>query len=89
MCRLRCYLKNGGSEKILDLVEYRREKEFQAQRAAKETTETDGMVNGEWARKKYTKAQREAYIYVERLQASVAGDTVRKTLAVRERLYYI
>lgn len=89
MCRLRCYLKNGGSKKIIDLVKYRREKEFQTQRAAKEATGTDGMLNRESIRKKYTKAQREAYTYVERLQASVVGDTVKKTLAIREGLYYI
>ena len=82
MCKLRCYVRNNGRAKVVDLVKYRREKEFGQLQA----TGTDGMVD-DVQRKKYTNAQREAYTYIERLQATL-GDTttVRKMLSIREQI---
>ena len=42
MCRLRCFVRNNGKEKIIDLVHYRREKVFQEQH--KKATGTDGIL---------------------------------------------
>ena len=81
MCKLRCYVKNHGAEGIIDLVEYRRRKKLDALKA----TGTDGMIRPQ-PKKRYTQAQRQVMIYSEKLQASIAGDTVRKTLAIREHL---
>jgi len=82
MCKLRCYVKNYGEEKVLDLVQYRREREFQEQLPA---TGTDGLIEPQ--RKKYTKKQREAFVYVEKMQAHLESSwTVRKTLAIREQI---
>lgn len=82
MCKLRCYVKNHGVSGIIDLVEYRRRKKLEEQKA----TGTDGMMVEAQPKKRYTKAQREVMAYAEKMQASIAGDTVRKTLAIREHL---
>lgn len=82
MCKLRCYVKNYGVNGIINLVEYRRQKKLEEQMA----TGTDGMIIEVQPKKCYTKAQREVMKYAEKMQASIAGDTVRKTLAIREHL---
>lgn len=81
MCKLRCFVKNHGTKGIINLVEYRRRKKLDALKA----TGTDGMIQAQ-PKKRYTQAQRQIMIYSEKLQASIAGDTVRKTLAIREHL---
>ena len=82
MCRLRCYVRNHGREKIIDLVEYRRNRQFE------EATGTDG-IRMEITTPR-TKAQAETAKYAERIQASIGGvangTSVRKMLAIRERL---
>ena len=82
MCHLRCFTKNHGSEGILDLVHYRRQKELEKLPA----TGTEGMVEVSSAVARRTTAEREMAPYWERLQASIGGMTVRKTLAIRNRL---
>jgi len=42
MCKLRCFVRNNGREKVVDLVKYRREKELEQSLPA---TGTDGMVD--------------------------------------------
>ena len=82
MCRLRCYIRNYGREKVIDLVNYRRELELMAAGA----TGTEGMIE-ESQRRQYTAAQREAMKYAEVLHGSIAGrSTVRKILAIREQI---
>ena len=81
MCKLRCYVRNHGKEGIIDLVEYRRRKKMDSLKA----TGTDGMIEVP-EKKRYTEAQRQVMVYAEKLQASIGGDTVRKTLAIREHL---
>lgn len=82
MCKLRCYVRNHGKEGITDLVEYRRRKKLESLM----TTEAVGMLIEKQPAQRYTKAQRQVMIYAEKLQASIAGDTVRKTLAIRSHL---
>ena len=82
MCKLRCYVRNNGRAKVVDLVKYRREKEMEKLPA----TGTDGMID-DVQRKKYTKAQREAYTYIEKIQATLGStSTVRKILSIREQI---
>ena len=81
MCKLRCFIRNYGREKVIDLVNYRREKELSAVAA----TGTDGMIE-ECQRKRYTKKQREIQRYAETLHATLSGSsTVQKILAIREQ----
>lgn len=86
MCRLRCYVRNHGREKIIDLVEYRRNRQFEKETA--EATGTDGIRIS--VTKKRTKAQMDIAKYAERIQASIGGTangtSVKKILAIRERL---
>lgn len=82
MCRLRCYVRNYGREKIIDLVEYRREKEMGRLAA----TGTEGLVDREEKRKYITQERRRIMEYTERLQATIPGMTVKKILSIRDRL---
>lgn len=81
MCHLRCYVRNHGEEKVIDLVRYRREKEFEKLQA----TGTEGILREE-AKRHRTKQQMLIAPYWERMQASIGGLTARKTLAIRRRL---
>ena len=82
MCKLRCFIRNYGREKVIDLVNYRREEELLA--ALK--TGTEDMIEAP-IRKKYTAKQQEAYQYAQRLHATLSeSSTVRKILAIREQL---
>lgn len=82
MCRLRCYVRNYGRDKIIELVEYRREKQMGRFAA----TGTEGLVEFEEKRRYVTEERRRAMKYIERLQARIPGDTVRKVISIRERL---
>ena len=82
MCKLRCYVRNYGQEKIVDLVRYRREQECLRQKAVG----CEELID-QPARVRYTEEQRRNRAYVERLQATLRiGSTVRKTLAIREQI---
>lgn len=82
MCRLRCFIRNYGRDRVIDLVNHRRDKEL-VERAA---TGTDGMIDVV-VHKKYTKKQKEAFRYAESLHATLSGSsTVRKILAIREQI---
>lgn len=82
MCKLRCFIRNYGREKVIDLVNYRREKELYAVAA----TGTDGIIE-ECQRKQYTKKQREIQRYAETLHVTLSeSSTVRKILAIREQI---
>ena len=85
MCKLRCFVRNYGREKVIDLVQYRREKEMMQYAA----TGTEGMIDGE-ARRHFSKEQQQARSYIERMQATLAlNSTARKTLAIREQIRLI
>lgn len=84
MCRLRCLTKTYGDEKIVDLVRLRREKAC----AARLSTGTDGPIGDAVViRKKYTKAQKEAAAYAERMHATLSQTLAGKELAIRARLW--
>ncbi|MBM6853500.1 UPF0236 family protein [Mediterraneibacter glycyrrhizinilyticus] len=82
MCRLRCFIRNYGREKVIDLVNYRREPEM----VNAVSTGTDGMID-EPQRKRYTAKQRESQRYAEVLHGTLSrNSTVRKIFAIREQL---
>lgn len=82
MCRLRCFIRNYGREKVIDLVNARREREV----CMTEATGTDGMIERS-QKKRYTAQQREVQKYAEALHATLSeSSTVRKTLAIREQI---
>ncbi len=82
MCKLRCFIRNYGREKVIDLVNYRREQELERCVA----TGTDGLID-ELQKKKYTAKQREAQRYAEALHGTLAGNsTVRNILVIREQI---
>ena len=82
MCKLRCFIRNYGRGKVIDLVNCRREQELKTCAA----TGTDGMID-EPQRKRYTAKQREAQRYAEALHGTLAGNsTVRKILAIRKQI---
>ena len=82
MCRLRCYVRNNGSDKIIDLVKYRREKAMGLLKA----TGTDGIIEQSKVKKHYTKDQLISASYEERMRVTISGLTARKTLAIREQI---
>lgn len=82
MCRLRCYTRNYGHEKIIDLVRYRRQKALEELAA----TGTEGIIESVAKKTAKTKAQKQLAGYVDWLHASIGGITAKKTLAIRRRL---
>ena len=82
MCRLRCYVRNHGRDKIIDLVKYRREMSMMDL----EATGTDGLIEKKHIKRNYTKDQLITAAYEERMRVTLEGLTVRKTLAIREQI---
>lgn len=79
MCKLKCFIRNHGQEKVIDLVNYRRERGI----SVTVVTGTDGIVE-ECQRKRYTKEQREMQRYAETLHATLSErSTVWRILAIR------
>lgn len=83
MCHLRCYVRDYGEEKVIDLVRYRREhKEAKA----------DGAENMEpkferGYMKMLLHGQHDSdRVYIERMQATIASVDIKKKLAIRERI---
>ncbi len=85
MCRLRCFVRNQGREKIIDIVRARREKAWSEQELG-QAAGAEGMIEPERVRAHYTQEQKEIYKYEEAMQARIGGGTVRKVLAIRNRL---
>ena len=83
MCKLRCYIKNNGAEKVLNLVKAARVKECQQEYAA---TGTEGLL-ATAPKRRWSKEQREAFRYVECIQANLESRfSARKKLAIRTHL---
>lgn len=83
MCRLRCYVRDYGEEKVIDLVHYRREHKEQ-KAAGAETGEIkfergylDKLLHGQHDSDR---------VYIERMQATIASVDIKKKLAIRERI---
>lgn len=83
MCRLRCYVRDYGEEKVIDLVRCRREQK---------KNEATGTEGGEpkFARGYLTKLLHGQHdsdrVYLEKIQATIPSVDIRKKLAIRERL---
>lgn len=86
MCRLRCFVRNYGSGKIIDLVRYRREKAFRKQQ--QKATGTDGIIENAVLVEKRRKVNHNLAKYYDSLQATLGNPvgTVRKTFAIRNHL---
>lgn len=82
MCRLRCYVRNHGREKIIDLVRYRRELAMQEYLA----TGTDDDIPVQPLKKRFSREQIISAAYEERMRVKISGLTVKKTLAIREQI---
>jgi hypothetical protein len=83
MCKLRCFIRNYGSDKVIDLVKYRREKEMDIPAA----TGTEGISIDPVQHKKYTAEQLKEYEYAKRLHGTLGENTtVHKILAIRNQL---
>ena len=82
MCHLRCYVRNHGKEKIIDLVRYRRGQELERRKM----TGTEAILEVPEIKSHRTRTQKEIGRYWEKMQVSIGGETVRKTLAIRERI---
>lgn len=88
MSRLRCYVKNNGSEKIIDLVKYNRKKR-------REKLAKTGTDDAEVFRKgiKIDHGTEDRYdidaSYIERIQASIPGIEAIKTFSIRNQLHLL
>ena len=84
MSKLRCYERNYGREKMIDLVRYNREV-----RNGKKTGTDDTVIKkihvGEIIAEHYDQAKS----YIDRIQATIPGYTARKTASIREQLHLI
>jgi len=81
MSRLRCYEKNYGREKIIDLVKYSRE-----QRELGRTGTDDVPVKAFSAADIINDHYDQSRSYIERLQATIPGMTARKIALIRTGL---
>ena len=84
MSKLRCYDRNNGRTAIIDLVKYsRKHRDLKA-------TGTDDIVPQNLQLKSIlAEHYNQAESYIERIQAHIPNGTVRKTLAIREKLYLL
>jgi len=84
MSKLRCYDRNNGKSKIIQLVKYSREQRKLA------ATGTDGLpVKPLQLQQILSEHYNQASSYVDRLQAHLGYGTARKILAITERLWEI
>ena len=81
MSKLRCYERNHGREKIIDLVRYSRE-----QRMLKRTGTEDMNVKKLSMKAIMNDHYRQSWSYIERMQATIPGMTARKTASIRTQL---
>ncbi|MED9903441.1 MAG: ISLre2 family transposase [Lachnospiraceae bacterium] len=82
MCKLRCYVRDFGEEKIIDLVKYRRAHKEQA-------TGTDGAevkVSRGYMKTLLYRQHDSDRVYIEKMQATIPSMEIKKTLAIRERI---
>lgn len=81
MSKLRCYEKNYGRDKIIDLVKYSREV-----RKGLRTGTDDIPVKALTLREVTAEHYDQAKSYIERIQATIPGLTARKSAAIRTQL---
>ncbi|WP_026514172.1 ISLre2 family transposase [Butyrivibrio sp. LB2008] len=81
MSKLRCYERNYGTEKIIDLVRYSRE-----QRKLKRTGTDEIDVKSLPLRSIKAEHYSQARSYIDRLHATIPGLTARKAASIRNQL---
>ena len=81
MSKLRCYVRNCGREKLIDLVMYSRET-----RKGLRTGTDDMPVSKLTLREIKAEHYDQAKSYIERLQATIPGLTARKSASIRTQL---
>ena len=81
MSKLRCYERNYGREGIINLVKYSRK-----QRKLKATGTEDSIVKEISLRELRAEHYNQAKSYIERIQAQIPGQTIKKTTAIRTQL---
>ena len=81
MSKLRCYERNHGREKIINLVRYSRE-----QRKRKRTGTDDVVVEKINMRELMKDHYDQGRSYIDRLQATMPGLTSKKTASIRMQL---
>jgi hypothetical protein len=87
MCRLRCFVRDYGEDKIIDLVRCRRQRKQKQEVLA---TGTDGMpIKREMLRHGIREHRDQTRVYIERLQSSIPDGSIRKAISIRERIHLI
>lgn len=81
MSKLRCYEKNYGREKIIDLVKFSRE-----QRKMERTGTDDEIMEKVTLRQIRSEHYDQAKSYIQRIQATIPGLTVKKNASIRMQL---
>lgn len=84
MSKLRCYERNYGREKIINLVKYSREQRKLARTGSDDREECPVSM-----RSIMTEHYDQSRSYIERMQATIPYGTVRKTAAIREQIRLI
>ena len=84
MSRLRCYEKNYGREKIIDLVKYSREKR-QLKRTGTDGISVENIKLSDVIRDHKDSSKK----YIDGIQATMPGMTVRKIFSIREQIKLI
>ena len=84
MSKLRCYEKNYGREKIIDLVQYSRERRKLA-KTGTDDREEPSIFPHALLFEQYNQSRS----YIERMQATIPYGTVRKMAAIREQIKLI
>lgn len=84
MSKLRCYEKNYGREKIIDLVKFSRE-----QRKMERTGTDDEIMEKVTLRQIRSEHYDQAKSYIQRIQATIPGLTVKKNASIRMQLRLI
>lgn len=84
MSKLRCYEKNYGREKIIDLVQYSRE-----QRRLEKTGTDDAIPVKVSLQEIRSDHYNQARSYIDRIQATIPDGTVRKIASIREQIKLI
>ena len=81
MSKLRCYEKNYGREKIIELVKYSRK-----QRELKKTGTDNEIIEKVTLRQIRSEHYDQAKSYIQRIQATIPGLTARKNASIRTQL---
>ena len=83
MCQLRCYVRDYGEEKVIDLVHYRREHK---QLEATGTEDVEPKFSRGYLKKLLHGQHDSDRVYLEKMQATIPSVEIRKKLAIRERI---